>query len=55
MALKRGQFCWSRKKRGKKCRGVLGREPTFQVSRRHAVGDEGAQVAEKPGHRGGGW
>jgi hypothetical protein len=25
---------------------VLGREPTCQVSRRHVVGDEGAQVAE---------
>lgn len=36
------EFCWSRKKR----KGVLGREPTCQVSHRHAVGDEGTQVAE---------
>jgi hypothetical protein len=43
----KGRFDWSRKKTGKKCKGVLGREPTCKgVSHRHAFGDEGAEVVK---------
>jgi hypothetical protein len=46
----KGQFCWSRKKTGEKCKGVVGREVTGKeeegVSCRHAVGDEGGEVAQ---------
>jgi hypothetical protein len=49
MALKRGSFAGPGRKTREKCKGVLGRGPMCKgerSSRRQAVEDEGAEVAE---------
>jgi hypothetical protein len=54
---KKWQFCWSKRKTGKKCNGVLGREWICQVSELQLCCGGWGSVGSrrKPGYQGWGW